>query len=579
MAKKTEKEKTELTKAYEAMGEAMENWVKAIGDRVKAEVESIIYKKEDEKPEAPSETDEGFTDESKWGTCTPAFILENGLAESEERAVEVAQFLKDHPEKKDFEFLKELFIKTQFKLPADRRRNSYDVDFFQMEIIMKDDPIKVAQEEKKAEEAPAQESTTQEPETVTAPEEPDVAHPAAQTIPVQQNPFGYNPMEQFLRGISMESQPMNDQQPMVFTAPPVQQAAPQRNIVNVNGILYEVTIGQNGAPVMIPLASVEGIQQVNPTETQQVPPPHPAGFVVKEREKKEIVDTGMKVEGDLPGVDPSLIKEEPVKVKITPMVETEETPAENPLLSIVKGGHPEISEEAGNTLLWNVLGTIKDSGFTCDFRELRDEAMAPVGIYEFHLFNGDQELTDLKFIVDLGKVFDKRAKFSIGASAGLEYKEWFELQKNVGKNLVYTDEILTKFFKNGRKWLFNQKAMYNRQWRDINKNFVDLSTIPEQPNKESRQTLNGIISDLYNCRELQAAISDIIPDPRFRVIEYTNGVLIMTNDDVKDNILGSYRKDPLIGICYGGDGKNVATVKSPSGEVQVTVPHNAGLTK
>jgi hypothetical protein len=63
------------------------------------------------------------------------------------------------------------------------------------------------------------------------------------------------------------------------------------------------------------------------------------------------------------------------------------------------------------------------------------------------------------------------------------------------------------------------------------------------------------------------------------VIEYTNGVLIMTNDDVKDNILGSYRKDPLIGICYGGDGKNVATVKSPSGEVQVTVPHNAGLTK
>ena len=152
MAKKTEKEKTELTKAYEAMGEAMENWVKAIGDRVKAEVESIIYKKEDEKPEAPSETDEGFTDESKWGTCTPAFILENGLAESEERAVEVAQFLKDHPEKKDFEFLKELFIKTQFKLPADRRRNSYDVDFFQMEIIMKDDPIKVEQEKAAAEE-------------------------------------------------------------------------------------------------------------------------------------------------------------------------------------------------------------------------------------------------------------------------------------------------------------------------------------------------------------------------------------------------------------------------------------------
>jgi len=585
MAKKTEKEKTELTKAYEAMGEAMENWVKAIGDRVKAEVESIIYKKEDEKPEAPSETDEGFTDESKWGTCTPAFILENGLAESEERAVEVAQFLKDHPEKKDFEFLKELFIKTQFKLPADRRRNSYDVDFFQMAIIMKDDPIKVSQEEaKKAEEAPEVSQEPEAPASNEAPasqeEAPDVAHPAAQTIPVQQNPFGYNPMEQFLRGISMESQPMADQQPMVFTAPPQpQQTAPQRNIVNMNGILYEVALNQQGAPVLIPLASVEGIQQVNPTETQQVPPPHPAGFVVKEREKKEIVDTGMKVEGDLPGVDPSLIREEPVKVKITPMVETEETPAENPLLSIVKGGHPEISEEAGNTLLWDVLGTIKDSGFTCDFRELRDEAMAPVGIYEFHLFNGDQELTDLKFIVDLGKVFDKRAKFSIGASAGLEYKEWFELQKNVGKNLVYTDELLTKFFKNGRKWLFNQKAMYNRQWRDINKNFVDLSTIPEQPNKESRQTLNGIISDLYNCRELQAAISDIIPDPRFRVIEYTNGVLIMTNDDVKDNILGSYRKDPLIGICYGGDGKNVATVKSPSGEVQVTVPHNAGLTK
>ena len=361
MAKKTEKEKSELTKAYEAMGEAMENWLKEIGNRVKAEVESIIYKKEEpESPAAPSETDEGFTDESKWGTCTPAFILENGLAESEERAVEVAQFLKDHPEKKDFEFLKELFIKTQFKLPADRRRNSYDVDFFQMAIIMKDDPIKVAQEE---------EASVQEPEAPAAVQEeaPDVAHPAAQTIPVQQqNPFGYNPMEQFLRGISMESQPMADQQPMVFTAPPQpQQTAPQRNIVNMNGILYEVTLDQQtGAPVLIPLASVEGIQQVNPTETQQVPPPHPAGFVVKEREKKEIVDTGMKVEGDLPGVDPSLIKEEPVKVKITPMVETEETPAENPLLSIVKGGHPEISEEAGNTLLWDVLGTIPDSPAT-----------------------------------------------------------------------------------------------------------------------------------------------------------------------------------------------------------------------
>ena len=236
---------------------------------------------------------------------------------------------------------------------------------------------------------------------------------------------------------------------------------------------------------MIPLASVEG-QQVNPNQTQQVPPPHPAGYVIKERENREIVDEGVTVEGELPGVDPSLIKKEKTKVKITPMVEKAEEPVENSLLSIVTGGHPEISEEAGNTLLWDVLGTIKDSGFTCDFREMRDEAMEPVGIYEFHLFNGDQELTDLKFIVDLGKVFDKRAKFSIGASAGLEYKEWFELQKNVGKNLVYTDEILKKFFSNGRKWLFNQKAMYNRQWREINKSFVDLSTLPEAPNKETR---------------------------------------------------------------------------------------------
>lgn len=589
MANQKTEGKTDLTKAYEAFGQALGDWMVEIGNRIKEDAKSIIYKDYENQSrikrnpadpvptEAPSEEDNGFTDEAKWGTCTPAFIMENGMAESEERAYELAKFFKEHPEKKTFDVFRELFVKAQFKLPTDRRRNSADVSFSDLELIARDDPIKVAQQEE-AEKAPEVAQEPEAPANNEAPaaqeEDADVAHPAAQTIPVQQNPFGYNPMEQFLRGISMESQTV-PQQP-VYVEP--QPTAPQRNIVNMNGILYEVVLDQQtGAPVLVPLASLEGIQQVNPTETQQVPPPHPAGFVVKEREKKEIVDTGMKVEGDLPGVDPSLIKEEKTKVKITPMVEKAEEPVENPLLSIVKGGHPEISEEAGNTLLWDVLNTIRDSGFTCDFREMRDESMQPVGIYEFHLFHDDQELTDLKFIVDLGKLFDKRAKFSIGASAGLEYKEWFELQKNVGKNLVYTDEILKKFFSNGRKWLFNQKAMYNRQWREINKSFVDLSTLPEAPNKETRQTLNGIISDLYNCRELQAAISDVIPDPRFRVIEYSDGVLIMTNESVKDNILGTYRKDPLIGICYGGDGKNIATVKGPSGEVQVTVPHNSGL--
>lgn len=592
MANKKNDGKTDLTKAYEAFGEALGNWMVEIGNRIKEDAKSIIYKDYENQSrikrnpadpapaEAPSEEDNGFTDEAKWGTCTPAFLMENGLAESEERAYELAKFFKEHPEKKTFDVFQEFFVKAQFKMPTDRRRNSADMNFVELELIAKDDPIKVTQQEeaKKAAETP---EASQEPvsnEAQASQEDPDVAHPAAQVQYAQQAQpvYGYNPIEQFLRGISMESQPAQTQyvQQPVYVEP--QQAAPQRSIVNVGGILYEVQIGANG-PVMVPLASVEG-QQVNPNQTQQVPPPHPAGYVIKEREKREIVDEGVSVEGELPGVDPSLIKEEKTKVKITPMeVEKAEEPVENSLLSIVKGGHPEISEEAGNTLLWDVLNTIRDSGFTCDFREMRDEAMQPVGIYEFHLFNGDQELTDLKFVVDLGKVFDKRAKFCIGASAGLEYKEWFELQKNVGKNLVYTDEILKKFFSNGRKWLFNQKAMYNRQWREINKSFVDLSTLPEAPNKETRQTLNGIISDLYNCRELQAAISDVIPDPRFRVIEYSDGVMIMTNESVKDNILGSYRKDPLIGICYGGDGKNIATVKGPSGEVQVTVPHNSGL--
>lgn len=596
MANKKTEGKTDLTVSYEAVGEALGNWFIQIGNRVKDDFKSVMYKnyvnesrikKNPCNPaptQAPSEEDNGFTDEAKWGTCTPAFIMENGLAESEERAYELAKFFKEHPEKKTFDVFQELFVKAQFKMPTDRRRNSADVNFLDLEIIARDDPIKVAQQEEaeKAEEAP---EVSQEPEASTnneapaAQEEPDVAHPAAQAYatPQAQSVYGYNPIEQFLRGISMESQPAQTQ--YVQQAQPVyvepQQAAPQRNLVTMNGVLYEIMIGQNGNPVMVPLAPIG--DQVNPTETQQVPPPHPAGFVVKEREKREIVDEGISIEGELPGVDPSLIKEEKTKVKITPMVEKAEEPVENPLLSIVKGGHPEISEEAGNTLLWDVLGTIRDSGFTCDFREMRDESMQPVGIYEFHLFHDDQELTDLKFIVDLGKLFDKRAKFSIGASAGLEYKEWFELQKNVGKNLVYTDEILKKFFSSGRKWLFNQKAMYNRQWREINKSFVDLSTLPESPNKEARQTLNGIISDLYNCRELQAAISDVIPDPRFKVIEYNDGILILSNDDVKDNIMGSYRKDPLIGICYGGDGKNIATVKGPSGEVQVTVPHNSGL--
>ena len=600
MANKKNDGKTDLTVAYEAVGDAMGNWFIQIGNRIKDDFKSVMYKNYvnesrikknpgDPVPaQSPSEEDNGFTDEAKWGTCTPAFIMENGMAESEERAYDLARFFKEHPEKKTFDIFQELFVKAQFKLPTDRRRNSADVNFLDLELIAKDDPIKVAQqEEKKAAEENTPAEAPQKPEvTNEAPvqnEEPNVAHPAAQVqyaVPQAQPVYGY-PIEQFLRGISLESQPAAQQfvpahEPVYAQPIPVQQAAPQRSIVNIGGILYEVQIGANG-PVMVPLASVEGVQQVNPTETQQVPTPHPAGFVIKERENREIVDQGVTVEGELPGVDPSLIKEEKSKVKITPMVEKAEEPVENPLLSIVKGGHPEISEEAGNTLLWDVLSTIKDSGFTCDFREMRDEAMEPVGIYEFHLFHDDQELTDLKFIVDLGKLFDKRAKFSIGASAGLEYKEWFELQKNVGKNLVYTDEILKKFFSNGRKWLFNQKAMYNRQWREINKNFVDLSTLPEAPNKETRQTLNGIISDLYNCRELQAAISDVIPDPRFRVIEYKDGVLIMTNESVKDNILGIYRKDPLIGICYGGDGKNIATVKGPSGEVQVTVPHNSGL--
>lgn len=585
-----QKEKTEFEKAGMAAGAALNHYFEELGYEI---MKNLGAKRKKPHPikevaQAPSEEDNGFTDETKWGTCTPAFIMENGMAESEERAIEIAKYLKEHPEKKECSFLKELFVKAQFKMPTAQRLNSADFNFVELAMVAKDDPIKIeaVKEEPKEEEANVTNTAA------TTEEEPNVANPAATVqaptfhiVPDQQpNPFGYNPMAQFMQGIPME-QPGNPQSQYAQTlqywdhSGPAPQQFPQTpNIANVNGVLYKIVMGPNG-PIMTPYwndPTAMGGQQVNPTETQQVPPPHPVGFIVKERESKELVDEGMKIEGELPKVDSSLIKEQPTKVKITPMVEKVETPVENPAFAIVKGGHPDVSEEEGNTLLFDVLNTIKDAGYTCNFRELRDEEMSPVGIYEFHLFNGDQELTDLKFIVDLGKVFDKRAKFCIGASAGLEYKEWFELQKNVGKNLVYTDETLKKFFANGRKWLFNQRAMYNRQWREINKNFVDLSTLPDMPNKEARQQLNGIISDLYNCRELQATISDVIPDPRFKVVEFNDGVLILSNGDVKDNILGSVRKDPLIAICYGGSaGKNVAVVKTANGtEAQVTVPHN-----
>jgi len=585
-----QREKTEFEKAGMAAGAALNKYFEELGNEI---LKGFGIKTKKPQPikevaQAPTEEDNGFTDETKWGTCTPAFIMENGMAESDERAVEIAKYLKEHPEKKECSFFKELFVKAQFKIPAAQRLNSADFNFIELAIVAQDDPIKVEmeKEEKKEEEANVANTAT-----VTE-EEPNVANPAA-TVQVptfrildQSAPFGVNPMAQFMQGIRMETPYPGAEYQYVpqygvhqaVPQQPVQQPVQNPNVVNVNGVMYTVVMGPTG-PMMVPYANAPvamGGQQVNPTETQQVPPPHPAGFIVKERETKELIDEGMKIEGELPKVDPSLIKEQPTKVKITPMVEKVETPVENPAFSIVKGGHPDVSEEAGNTLLFDVLNTIKECGFQCDFRELRDEEMNPIEIYEFHLFNGDQELTDLKFIVDLGKLFDKRAKFCIGASAGLEYKEWFELQKNVGKNLVYTDETLKKFFSNGRKWLFNQRAMYNRQWREINKNFVDLSTLPDMPNKEARQQLNGIISDLYNCRELQATIGDVIPDPRFKVVEFNDGVLIMSNGDVKDNILGSVRRDPLIAICYGGSaGKNVAVVKAANGtEAQITVPHN-----
>lgn len=583
-----QREKTDFEKAGMAAGAALNKYFEELGNEI---LKGFGVKPKKPHPikevaQAPSEEDNGFTDETKWGTCTPAFIIENGMAESEERAVEIAKYLKEHPEKKECSFLKELFVKAQFKIPTAQRLNSADFNFVELAMVAQDDPIKV----EVAKEEPKKEETNVANEAATE-EEPNVANPAATAqvptfngVPGQSMPFGYNPMTQFMNGgIRMETpygvaEYQYVPQYGVHQQPIQQQSAQNPNIVNVNGVMYTVAMTPNG-PMMIPYGNapttVRG-QQVNPTETQQVPPPHPAGYIVKERESRELIDENMKIEGELPKVDPSLIKEQPTKVKITPIVDEVETPVENPAFDIVKGGHPDVSEEAGNTLLFDVLNTIKECGFQCDFRELRDEEMNPVGIYEFHIFNGDQELTDLKFIVDLGKIFDKRAKFCIGASSNLEYKEWFELQKNVGKNLVYTDEILKKFFSSGRKWLFNQRAMYNRQWREINKNFVDLSTLPDMPNKEARQQLNGIISDLYNCRELQATIGDVIPDPRFKVVEFKDGVLILSNGDVKDNILGSVRKDPLIAICYGGSaGKNVAVVKAANGtEAQITVPHN-----
>ncbi len=544
-AKRVEKERTELEKRYYELGEALSGY---FGELAKEIMKPFARKTTETSEPAPSETDSGFTDETIWGVCTPAFILENGMAENEEKAVEIAKMLKENGDKKNSSFFKELFVKAQFRRSADQRMKSADVDFAALETAAREEPVKASV-------TAADVSTAEEKET-------EAAHPAVATQQV------VNPMEKFMQGIPLED--IEDKTTANPQPVPVQPAA---NLININGILYEITIDQNGSPVMTPIASLEG--QVNPTETQQVPNPHPAGFIVKEKELRELVDEDIKIDGELPSIDPSLIKDKDQKIKIQPETEKEEKSEQDILLSIVKGGHPEISEEAGNTLLWDVLGTIRNSGFSCDFRELRDEEMKPVGVYEFHIFNGDQEINDLKFIVDLGKIFDKRSKFCIGASAGLESKEWFELQKNVGKNLVYTDEILKNFFSKGRKWLFNQKSMYNRQWREINKNFVDLSTIPDSPNKESRQKLNGIISDLYNCRELQAVISDVIPDPRFRVIEYENEILILSNDETKDNILGSYRKDPHMSICYGGDGKNIATVQSTSCEAQITVPHNS----
>ena len=567
------KEKSELEKKYDNMASAISEWANQLAYDFmhlpeKWEQERIAYKQEQmekrkKKPTAdpaPTEDDFGFTDESKWGTCTPAFLLENGFAESEERAVSIAKDLLEHQEKKTGEYFRELFVKAQFRLPSDRRKKgTSDFNFEDLAMIAKDIPVKV--EVMKADKEP-------EPVADEPVDEPNVANAA----PVQQVNPGYNPMDQFIRGIPLDQQP---QQPAMVATP----MQPQQNVVSVNGILYALSLDQFGNQVMVPFMGGQPIGyggNSNPfPSSQQTNPPQPVGIMMKTKEERTIVDTGMKVEGELPGVDPSLVKGEPVKVKITPMVEKEDTLVENPLLSIVKGGHPEISDEAGNTLLWDVLSTIKDSGYTCDFRELRDEAMVPVGVYEFHLFNGDQEISDLKFIVDLGKIFDKRAKFCTGVSANLEFKEWFELQKNVGKNLVYTDEILTKFFRNGKKWLFNQRSMYNKQWRDINKSFVDLSSLPEQPSKEARQTLNGIISDLYNCRELQAVINDVIPEPRFKVIEYTDSVLLLSNDSVKTNILGTYNNDPIIMIAYGADGKNIATVKTATSETQVTVPHNS----
>ncbi len=578
---KKEKEPTAIDIAYKNMGDAISKYFETLGDEIKRSFDKTVEKgkeavkaskekleanakdteekkDEDEHPaaeeetsEAPSESDGGFTDEEFWGTATPGFVLENGLAESEERAIEIAKFMKENPSKKeDPGFLRELFIKAQFKVPTEQRRDSSSVNFPEMAIILKDDPIQV-EVEKETSKAPSESDGG----NVTTEEQPDVAHPAT----------AVNPMAAFMRGIPLEADP----EPAQGYYPPQQ---PQ--VVNMNGYLYQVVMTDQG-PVLLPLVPIEG-QQVNPTEAQQVTNPHPAGYRIKERIVKEIIDSGATVEGPIPGVDESLIKEAPTKVKITPMVEKSEDAAEDPIFSIVKGGHPDISEENGNTLLLNVLNSIKDAGFTCAFRELKDQALNPVGVYEFHLFNGENELADLKFIVDLGRLFDKRAKFCVGASNGLESKEWFELEKNQGKDLVYTDEILKNFFQKGRKWIFNQRSMYNGQWRQINKSFVDLASLPEAANKQSRQYLHSIISDLYNCRELMAIIGDITNDPRFRVIEYdsSKGTLILTNLEVKDSILGAVKNDPEISISYGSDGRNIATIKSQGIETQVTIQHN-----
>lgn len=592
---KKEKEPTAIDIAYKNLGDAISNYFNTLGEEIKKSFDQTVEKgkeavkaskektskkdteDEDEHPvaeeapaeevsESPSESDGGFTDEEFWGTATPGFILENGLAESEERAIEIAKFLKENPEKKeDPGFLRELFIKAQFKVPAAQRMDSSTVNFPEMAIIIKDDPIQVEVEKETSE---ATSESDGGDVTTEASGEPDVAHPAVAA----------NPMAAFMKGIPLEAEPAQGQgyyapQYPQYTQPQYVQIPQQPQVVTLNGSLYQVVMTDQGS-VLLPLIPVEG-QQVNPTEAQQVSNPHPAGYRIKERIVKEIIDSGATVEGPIPGVDESLIKEAPTKVKITPMVEKSEE-VEDPIFSIVKGGHPDISEENGNILLINVLNSIKDAGFTCAFRELKDQALNPVGVYEFHLFNGENELGDLKFIVDLGRLFDKRAKFCVGASNGLESKEWFELQKNQGKDLVYTDEILKNFFQKGRKWIFNQRSMYNGQWRQINKSFVDLASLPEAANKQSRQYLHSIISDLYNCRELMAIIGDIANDPRFRVIEYdfSKGTLILTNLEVKDSILGAVKNDPEISISYGSDGRNIATIKSQGIETQVTIQHN-----